>query len=523
MANSSPMNTNEARKLFKAGFSDPEGGAEGAAGGGATHLSRLEVPGYEIQHAVGQGGMGVVHLALERTTQRRVAIKFLRKELEGSSSFRDRFTREAQLMSRLDHPGLVKILSFSHRPDSASYLVMEYVEGTSLRDRMRRGRMPRNEILLIMNQALDALIYLHQNGIIHRDIKPENILLSPTGEVKISDFGLAKVYAEGSAGAGLSATGVAGTPYYMAPEMRSLGTVDFRGDLYAMGVILYEMATGILPQGVIHRASSLVPLHPAFDDLIVEALQPDPRHRIADAQSFRHRLPYALQDPPLLGAGPLPAQLPPQAAQPAPYYAAAPLLAAPAATGPVSANEAPEAAAPPPPPPPALARRPERPKTPAIPPPPAPQATPSPGSAGVAAATVAGGASLELASFWQRLAAACLDTIILGTIWMPAFAFTQRGPEAAHVLAALFNIAIVFVYWVGLETSVHQATVGKMLLRIKVTTEDGGRMTLSTGAIRRLARYASAFFCGIGYLLYFFTTRRQTLHDLAARTLVVRA
>ncbi len=209
----------------------------------APHL-----PQYELLEPIGRGGMGAVYLARHRKLDRRVAIKVLLAAADGDPTFAERFAREAQALARLDHPGIVGVHDFGDAGDFC-YLVMDYVEGANLRAVMQQGQLGRTDVLQISSQLCDALQYAHEHGVVHRDIKPENILIDQYGIVRLADFGLAKVATAGPQPSLTRTGGAVGTPHYMAPELLAGRAADHRADLYALGVVLYEMLTGTLPIG----------------------------------------------------------------------------------------------------------------------------------------------------------------------------------------------------------------------------------------------------------------------------------
>jgi eukaryotic-like serine/threonine-protein kinase len=201
------------------------------------------IPHYKILKKLGEGGMGVVYKALDTSLNRFVALKFLPPHLTQDESTRKRFILEAQAASALDHPNICTIHEINETPDGQLYICMAYYEGESLREKIDHGRMSYEEVLSIFFQIAKGLIATHENNIIHRDIKPGNILITKNGDVKIADFGLAKL-----AGVNLTkSTSSKGTTSYMCPEQIRGQKVDHRCDIWALGIILYEMLTGHLP------------------------------------------------------------------------------------------------------------------------------------------------------------------------------------------------------------------------------------------------------------------------------------
>jgi len=201
---------------------------------------------YKILKSLGEGGMGKVYLAQDNLLNRRVAIKLLPTLLSYDKQFRARFIREAQLASALDHPNICTIHEVGEST-GRYFIVMQYVEGKTLKQGIGNRPLSLDSLLSISLQVADALVAAHSQGIIHRDIKPSNIIITARGQVKVLDFGLAKLIEGGGAGSesGMTQTGVMmGTPSYMSPEQARGERVDSRSDIFSFGVVLYEMATG---------------------------------------------------------------------------------------------------------------------------------------------------------------------------------------------------------------------------------------------------------------------------------------
>jgi serine/threonine protein kinase len=197
---------------------------------------------YEIQSLIGQGGMASVYKAVERDTGRVVAIKRLHEHLQADAAMRLRFQREVQIARALEHPNIARIYEVIAEPPS---LVMEYGGGRDLKELIReRAPMPPEDIEPIARQVLSALAAAHRAGIIHRDVKPQNILIDDQGRIKLVDFGLARLQGMASL---TTKSMIIGTPDYIAPELLTDHRPDPRSDLYSLGVVLYEMATGALP------------------------------------------------------------------------------------------------------------------------------------------------------------------------------------------------------------------------------------------------------------------------------------
>lgn len=262
-------------------------------------LSRL-LPQYEIECLLGRGGMGAVYRGTQRTLDRPVAIKILPPDLDDAEgNYAERFKNEAKMMAKMDHPAIVAVHDFGETSEHQLYFVMAFIDGTDV-DRMihEQGRLPAEHALAVTAHVCDALAYAHARGVVHRDIKPANILINMEGQVKVADFGLAKA-SEAGAGA-LTKTGLAmGTPDYVAPEALILGAnVDGRADLYAVGVMLYQMLTGAVPRGAWKPASVVVPgLDRRFDDIIDRAMQTDPADRYPSAEELRRDLDVILTTP----------------------------------------------------------------------------------------------------------------------------------------------------------------------------------------------------------------------------------
>ncbi len=267
---------------------------------------------FKIEELIGQGGMGKVyrarHLALERT----VCLKMLKPALLEDPTLVGRFEREAKAASRLNHPNGISVLDFGRNDlDGSLYIVMEYVQGKDLRIVLRdEWPLPESRLCNIMAQVLAALAEAHAHKVIHRDLKPENIMIEQRRDqadfVKVLDFGIAKILDSDVPGLTRNDV-VCGTPQYMAPEQATGAALDQRCDLYAVGVILYQLATGHLPfegqnsMEVLTKHVNETPVPPrqrqpdapiseAMEALILRALEKDPGHRPQTAEEFRQLL-----------------------------------------------------------------------------------------------------------------------------------------------------------------------------------------------------------------------------------------
>ena len=198
---------------------------------------------YRILEKLGEGGMGVVYKAEDTTLKRTVALKFLPSELTRDANAKERFIREAQAAAALNHPNICTIYEVGEH-DGQSFIAMELVEGQSLKERIERGPLPIDEAISLAIQAGEGLGEAHEKGIVHRDIKPGNIMLAARGQVKILDFGLARL---GTHTKLTKADTTLGTVAYMSPEQSSGKDVDRRTDIWSLGVVLYEMITGQRP------------------------------------------------------------------------------------------------------------------------------------------------------------------------------------------------------------------------------------------------------------------------------------
>ena len=267
---------------------------------------------FRIEELIGQGGMGKVYRARHLSLDRLVCLKMLKSSLLEDPTVVGRFEREAMAASRLNHPHSIQVLDFGRtQPDGALYIVMEYVQGKDLRTVLRDDwPLPEERLCRIMAQVLAALGEAHAHHVVHRDLKPENIMLEQKRDhpdfVKVLDFGIAKILDSDLPGLTRSDV-VCGTPQYMAPEQATGAQLDARCDLYAVGVILYQLATGELPfdgpnaMDVLTRQVNEPPVPPrkrqprapisaAMEALILRVLAKDPAARPQSAEEFRQLL-----------------------------------------------------------------------------------------------------------------------------------------------------------------------------------------------------------------------------------------
>ncbi|UED85263.1 Stk1 family PASTA domain-containing Ser/Thr kinase [Streptomyces profundus] len=281
---------------------------------------------YELGQVLGRGGMAEVYLAHDTRLGRTVAVKTLRADLARDPTFQARFRREAQSAASLNHPAIVAVYDTGEDyvdGISIPYIVMEYVEGSTLRELLHSGRklLPERALEMCIG-ILQALEYSHRNGIVHRDIKPANIMLTRNGQVKVMDFGIAR--AMGDSGMTMTQTSaVIGTAQYLSPEQAKGETVDARSDLYSTGCLLYELLTvrppfiGDSPVAVAYQHVREEPQHPSVfdpeisqetDAIVLKALVKDPDYRYQSADEMRADIEAALDGRPVgalaaMGAG----------------------------------------------------------------------------------------------------------------------------------------------------------------------------------------------------------------------------
>jgi eukaryotic-like serine/threonine-protein kinase len=245
-------------------------------------------PALEIIELIGAGGMGAVYKARQSGLDRLVALKILPAEFNHDVKFALRFTREARTLAKLSHPNIVSVYEFGSVEDTY-YFLMEFIDGSTLRDVIRAGQLSPEHALAIVPHLCDALQYAHDKGIVHRDIKPENILIAVDGAVKIADFGLSRILGNQSQQDMLTGTHqIMGTPRYMAPEqLEGSRGVDHRADIYSLGVVFYEMLTGELPIGRFAAPSKKVEIDVRLDEVVLRTLEKEPQRRYQHASQIK--------------------------------------------------------------------------------------------------------------------------------------------------------------------------------------------------------------------------------------------
>ena len=264
---------------------------------------------YRIVRIIGVGGMAVVFEAVDTVMKRTVAVKMLKEEIAGDAQAVKRFINESRAVSMLSHPNIVSIYDVSVR-DDLKYIVMERVDGITLKNYMNsRGPLPPKEIMNYTAQILRALDHAHSKGIIHRDIKPQNIMLLKNGKIKVADFGIAKLP---NAETVTMTDKAIGTVYYISPEQASGKKIDPRSDIYSLGVVMYEMATGKLPFVADSPVSvalmqvnnqprpprEILPsVPPGVEAMILTAMEKDPDKRFQSASVMLHYVLRLREDP----------------------------------------------------------------------------------------------------------------------------------------------------------------------------------------------------------------------------------
>ncbi|MGJ8656824.1 MAG: protein kinase domain-containing protein [Akkermansiaceae bacterium] len=259
-----------------------------------NQLERI-VTGYKVDSMIAKGGMGAVYNVTQRDLNRVCALKLLPLEVSEEPGFEDRFILEARAMASLNHPNIMTIYDFGRTSEGHVYYVMEFVDGLDLSELIKQGDLEESRAMEILMQVCDALEYAHESGFVHRDVKPANIMIDKLGRVKVTDFGLAKLL-NNDTNYGVTKVGqVMGTPDYMAPEQSTGHGVDCRADIYALGVMLYELLTGTLPKGIFAPPSLKAQVDVKYDEVVIKAMQQQPELRFQNISELKLLLQDAHQ------------------------------------------------------------------------------------------------------------------------------------------------------------------------------------------------------------------------------------
>lgn len=266
----------------------------GATGGGGiwqpptVEEAASLFPNYEVLALLGRGGMGAVYKARQIELDRLVAIKLLPLEISADPDFADRFRREARAMAKLSHPNIITVHDFGTTSAGHLYFAMEFIEGANLHQIIHGPGVAPPQALGIIIGVCEALAYAHSKGVVHRDIKPANVMVSTDGQVKVADFGLARLTDPAAEQMGHTMTGtVMGTPDYMAPEQMRGMNVDHRADIYSLGVMLYEMLCKDVPRGFFDPPSQRAGVDARLDDVVKRAMQQQPERRYQQTAEMR--------------------------------------------------------------------------------------------------------------------------------------------------------------------------------------------------------------------------------------------
>lgn len=263
------------------------------------HLQAM-LPQYDLWEMIACGGMGAVYKARQISLDRPVAIKVLPPQVaEDAAEYVQRFKNEARTMARMNHPAIVAVYDFGETEDGLLYFVMEFIDGTDVFKMIHaQKKLPPEHALAITAHVCDALAYAHERGVVHRDIKPANILINMDGAVKVADFGLASMLDPGQSGSVTQEGTTMGTPDYVAPEVLTIGMqVDGRADLYAVGVMLYNMLTGKIPRGNFQTPSERTGCDARFDAIVRKAMEQDVERRYQSSREIRRDLDQILTVP----------------------------------------------------------------------------------------------------------------------------------------------------------------------------------------------------------------------------------
>ena len=266
------------------------------------NYNAIEIPGHSINYKIGEGGVGTVYLATDDMLQRHVAVKVLKSGISFEEENMKRFQSEAVTLARLRHPNITMLYNLIQNR-GCWYMIMEYVDGETLESLIKRhGPLPVNQVLSIAAQTLEGLQHAHIKGVIHRDLKPSNLMLSVEGEMKIMDFGIARI----AGGSRLTKVGQAvGTPHYMSPEQVRGQEGNHASDIYSFGIVLYELLTGVTPfdseseYEIMHAHTSRRPVPPislnpdipeTLNSAIMKALSKNPSQRFGSTNEFKQCL-----------------------------------------------------------------------------------------------------------------------------------------------------------------------------------------------------------------------------------------
>jgi len=257
------------------------------------------LPQFQFEKLAACGGMGAVYKAYQESLDRRVAVKILPPEFGAEKEFTDRFKIEARAMAKLNHTNIVGVYDFGITAGGHLYLVMEWIEGMSLHDLIHKGSLSLRKATNLAMQLCEALTFAHEHQIIHRDIKPGNIMVNDSDHVKVADFGLARPVSDEA-----EQENPFGTPDYAAPEIRGGSVVDHRVDIYAAGVVLYEMLTGTIPGEPRRSVTEFAKISTRWDSIIAKAIDADPEKRYQDAGELRAHINVAMKQTAEPGAVP---------------------------------------------------------------------------------------------------------------------------------------------------------------------------------------------------------------------------
>jgi uncharacterized protein YndB with AHSA1/START domain/predicted Ser/Thr protein kinase len=254
-------------------------------------------PNLEVLELLGHGGMGMVYKARQPLLDRLVAIKVIRPDLQADDAFQERFLREARTLAKLRHPFIVTVFDVCSA-EGLNGLVMEYVEGPSLRQLLEKGSITQRDVLDLVPQITEALQHAHEVGVVHRDIKPENVLVDSRGRVRLVDFGLATLFGSQAQVRGPDENRVVGTLRYMAPEQVTRPQdVDHRADIYSTGVVCYEMLARELPGPDREPPSRKAATDPRLDPIVLRALERERDRRYPEARLMQRDITNLARSP----------------------------------------------------------------------------------------------------------------------------------------------------------------------------------------------------------------------------------